>query len=118
MRGGRGQSLSMYCCKILELINKLMKFFMNRGLISFNTAPTPQNIFLMLIDKHILIIRNVLEKLSSNSPFVKVLHQQIRVGIKACADLADTGNWGVQDFGKHADVILECSLSIGIQCPV
>ena len=42
--------------EILEIINKLMNFFMNHGLISLNTAPTPRNIFLMIIEKHILII--------------------------------------------------------------
>ena len=56
VRGGRVETLSKYCCKILEIINKLMNFFMNHGLISLNTAPTPQNIFLMIIEKHILII--------------------------------------------------------------
>ena len=31
-----------------------------------------------------------------------------RVGILACSDSADTG--GVQNYGRHADMILECSL--------
>ena len=47
---------SKYCCKILEIMNKLMNFFMNHGLIFLNTAPTPQNIVLMIVEKHILII--------------------------------------------------------------
>ena len=60
------------------------------------------------------MIWDVLSKPSSNSPSVQVLHQQIRRGagrgVKTCADLADTGRWGVQNLGKPADVILECSL--------
>ena len=57
LRDGRLETLSKYCCKILEIMNKLMNFFMNHGLIFLNTAPTPQNIFLMIIEKtHILII--------------------------------------------------------------
>ena len=43
-------------CKILEIINKLMNFFMNHGSIFLNTAPNPQNIVLMIVEKHILII--------------------------------------------------------------
>ena len=42
--------------EILEIINKLMNLSLNDGLISLNTAPSPQNIFLMIIEKHILII--------------------------------------------------------------
>ena len=58
-----------------------MNFFLNHALISLNTAPMPQNIFLKIIENHIFI---------SNSSSVQVLHQQIRgVGGKTCADLAD-----------------------------
>ena len=42
--------------EILEIINKLMNLSLNDGLISLNTAPSPQNIFLMIVEKHILII--------------------------------------------------------------
>ena len=42
--------------KYLKFYNKLMNFFLNHALISLNTAPAPQNIFLMIIEKHILII--------------------------------------------------------------
>ena len=78
-----------------------MNFFLNHALTSLNIALTPQNRFLMIIEKQILIIWNVSYKSSSDSPSVQVLRQQIRVlwGVKACADL-----------GKVADVILECSL--------
>ena len=88
-RRGRVETYSKYCCKILDIINKLINFFLNHGLISLNTAPTPQNIFLMITEKHISIIWNVLYKLSSNSPFAQVLHQQIRGG-GSSADIADT----------------------------
>ena len=56
VRGGRLETLSKYCCKILEIMNKLMNFFMNHGLIFLNTAPTPQNIILMIVEKHIFRI--------------------------------------------------------------
>ena len=56
VRGGRLETLSKYCCRILEIMNKLMNFFMNHSLIFLNTAPTPQNIILMIVEKHILII--------------------------------------------------------------
>ena len=56
-RGGRVETWSKYCCKILEIINKLLNFFMNHDLISLNTALMPQNVFLMMIiEKHIFII--------------------------------------------------------------
>ena len=55
-RGGRVETYRKYCCKILEIINKLMNFFLSHALISPNTASTAQNIFLILIEKHILII--------------------------------------------------------------
>ena len=67
-------------CKILEIINKLMNFFLNHALISLSTAPTPQNIFLMIIEKHILIIWNMFYKSSCTSPSDQVLRQQIRGG--------------------------------------
>ena len=41
VRGGRVETLSKYCCKVHEFINKMINFFMNHGLISLNTAPTP-----------------------------------------------------------------------------
>ena len=47
-------------------------------------------------------------------PFVQVLHQQIRVGgegSRSVLMLLTQGEGGVQDFGKPADVILECSLT-------
>ena len=78
MRGGRVETLSKYWCKILEIINKLMNFFMNHGLISLNTASTPQNIFRMIIENHILMIWNVSEKSSNNSPSAQVLHHQFK----------------------------------------
>ena len=56
VRGGKVETLSKYCFKILEIIDKQMNIFINHGLISLNTAPTLQNIFLMIIEKHILII--------------------------------------------------------------
>ena len=70
-----------------------MNFFLNHALISLNT---PQNIFLTIIEKYILIIWNISWKSSSNSPSVQVLRQQIRGGwgVKACADTADAGGGG------------------------
>ena len=70
-------------------MNRLMNFFMNHSLIFLNTAPTPQNIILMIAEKHILIIGNVSEKSSSNSPSVHILHHHFR------------GRWGVLN---HDDV--------------
>ena len=32
--------------KYVEIVKKLTNFFLNHALISFNTAPTPKNIFL------------------------------------------------------------------------
>ena len=52
-------------------------------------------------------------KPSSNSS-VQVLHQQIRVGgegERSVLMLLTQREWGVQDFGKPADVILERSLT-------
>ena len=79
-------------------------------LISLNPAPTPKKIFLMIIERHILIIWNVSYKSLSNSRSVQVLHQQLRRrwGVKACADNADVGGGG--NLGNLADVILEHSL--------
>ena len=92
----------MYCCKILEIINELMNFFLNHGLISLNTVSTPQNIFLMIIEKHILIIWNMLYESSSNSASVQVIHQQIRGGgVKTWADLNDIGGPKFGETGWH-----------------
>ena len=59
-----------------------MFMFLNHALIFLNTAPKPQNIFIMITEKHILMIQNVLYKSSSNSPSVQVLRQQIRGGLQ------------------------------------
>ena len=75
-RGGRIETLSKYRCKLLEIINRLMNFFLNHGLNSLNTAPKPKNIFLMIIEKRILIIYKVIKQLT----LFQVLHQQIRLG--------------------------------------
>ena len=40
----------------LEISHKLRKFFLKHALVSLNTALTQQNIFLMIVQKHILII--------------------------------------------------------------
>ena len=61
-------------------MNKLMNFFMNHGLIFLNTAPTLQNIVLMIVDKHILIIWNVSGKSAINSISVHILHHHFRGG--------------------------------------
>ena len=56
------------------------------------------------------------KSLSSKSPSIQVLHQQIRGrGILVFADSADTGV-GVQKYGKHADIILERSLRLTLGC--
>ena len=83
-----------------------MNFSMNHTLISLNTTPTPKNIFLMIIEMHILIIWNVSYKSSSNSPSVQVLHQQIRGGSQFVLFLLSVRSkikW------KLADMILGCS---------
>ena len=92
-RVGELKHRASICGQILEVINKLMNFFLNHALISLNT---PQNIFLTIIEKYILIIWNISWKSSSNSPSVQVLRQQIRGGwgVKACADTADAGGGG------------------------
>ena len=51
-----GVELGNYQDEILEIINKLRNVFLNHSQIYLNTAATPQNIFLMIIKKHILII--------------------------------------------------------------
>ena len=75
-----------------------MNFFMNHGLIFLNTAPTPQNIVLIIVEKHILIIWNVPEKSSSNSPSVHILHHHFMEGwgVQSLDDLDDAGGegWG------------------------
>ena len=57
-----------------------MNFVMNHGLIFLNTASTPQNIVLIIVEKHILMIWNVSEKSSSNSTSVHILHHHFRGG--------------------------------------
>ena len=52
-----------------------------------------KNTFVMIIEKHILMIWNVSYKPSSNSPSVLVL-RQLRVGV----------GWGVKAYTKNADV--------------
>ena len=52
-RVGEFKHRASICGQILEVINKLMNFFLNHALISLNT---PQNIFLTIIEKYILII--------------------------------------------------------------
>ena len=96
----RVETQSKYCCKILKIINKLMNFFLNHIIISLNIAPSLQNIFLMIIENHILIIWNLLYKSSSNSTSVQILHQQIRGGGR-----------------KPNGVIIECSLREGLKNP-
>ena len=77
--GGRVETSCRYCCKILELFNKL-NYFLNHALISFKTAPS-----------------------------IQVLRQHIRGGgAQTCTDIADAGR-GVQNQEKRADEILENS---------
>ena len=67
---------------LLEIINNQMNFLLNYAQISLITAPKPKNIFLMVIEKYILIIWNMSFKISSNSTSVQALRQQIRgVGV-------------------------------------
>ena len=49
---------------------------------------------------------------SSKSSYIQVLHQQIREGwgSKSVLIALTQGGWGVQNYGKHADIILERSL--------
>ena len=48
---------------------------------------------------------------SSKSSYIQVLHQQIRGGGGSKSVLiAQTQDGGVQNYGKHADIILERSL--------
>ena len=92
---------------MLQIINKLMNFFLNHALISLNTAPTPQNIFLMIKEKHILIIQKVSYKSSSKSPSVQVLCQQIRGGGGSRLALTMLGG---PKSGETSDIIFEYSL--------
>lgn len=48
--------------------------------------------------------------MSDKSPFVQVSHQQI-LG-EGCFPPLTKGGWGVQNVGKYADVLLECSLTL------
>ena len=49
----------------------------------------------------------------SKSSSIQVLHQQIRGGGSMYVLIALTqGGWGVQNHGKHADIILERSLRL------
>ena len=48
-RGGGVETRSKYYCKMLEIINKKMNFFLNHAQIFWNKATTAQNIFLMII---------------------------------------------------------------------
>ena len=109
--GGRVETLSKYCCKMLEMFNKLMNFFRNHALISLNTAPTPQNIFLMIIEKQILKhVGKVIKQLTFCSSITSSI--QWGRGVKTCDDLDDSGGGGkgVQNLWKPDDVILERSL--------
>ena len=53
---------------------------------------------------------------SSKSSYIQVLHQQIRGdgGSKSVliALMQGGGGWGAQNYGKHADIIIERSLTI------
>ena len=60
----------------------------------------PQNIFLTIIEKHILIIWNMLYKSSSNSPPVQVLQQQIRGDGGSRPVLISLTQGGGPKFGK------------------
>ena len=86
-------------------------YFLDHALISLNTAPTPKLMFLVVIEKHILIIWNMYYKSSSYSPSVQLLHQQIRGGASKLALIMLTQGGEVQNQGKLADVILEHSLT-------
>ena len=87
--------------------------YLGYALISLNTAPTPKNLFLMIIEKHIWIIWNSSYKSSSNSPSIQVLGQQIGGGGSRLALIMLTqGEFGVQNQKKLADVILERSLRL------
>ena len=44
-----------------------MNLFLEHALISLNTAPTTQNTFLMIMEKNVLMIRNVSNKSSKHS---------------------------------------------------
>ena len=57
---------------------------------------------------------------SSKSPSIQVLHQQIKGGGGSSCVLTALmqGGLGVQNYGKYADIILECSLAFIIECPV
>ena len=71
-------------------------------------TPTPQrspNFNLDFLKKHwgVSIFYNIIQDLGQQ------IREWVGVGVMTCADLAGTGG-GVQNFGKPADVILECSL--------
>jgi len=81
-RHGIVKTKSKYCYKIIEIIIKLMNFFLNDAVNPSNTALKSQNIFQMIIKKHIIILQMCNKKFSSKSHSVEVLHYQIRGGIR------------------------------------
>ena len=70
-----------------------MNFFLNHSLISLNTAPTPQMIFLMIIEKHILRIWNVSYKSSSYWPLSKY-------------HISKLGGWLADVILKHSLIVI------------
>ena len=54
-RVGELKHRASICDQILEIINKLITILLTHDLISLNTDPTHKNIFLTILEKHILL---------------------------------------------------------------
>ena len=96
---------------MIKMIIKLIKFFLNSGLIPSQKDQMPQKIFPMLTKIMFENIKCDIKLSSCMSTSIKVLHQQIGGGVYVSTNSADAGGVGVQNYGKHADIILERSLT-------
>ena len=97
---------------MIKIIIKLIEFFLNSGLIPSQKDQMPQKIFPMLTKIMFENIKRDIKLLSSMSTSIPVLHQQIRGGGSMSLLIALTQG-GVEGLncGKHADIILERSLT-------
>ena len=84
----------------LSITNKLMNFFRNHAL-----APTPQSIFLRIIQKRILKIETRCKSKSHQATQLRFQYYISKLGgegggVKACTDNADAGGWGSKILGN------------------
>ena len=92
--------------KYLKLSMNEINFFLNHVIISLNTSQTTQNMFLMIIEKNILIKLKI--PYDNRKEYFDKSHQATQLlftyyvsqlrgvwwGVKACADNADVGGQG------------------------